>query len=162
MYQASSEGRIRSLDRIDCAGRRLKGIIMKQSFTRADYLIVGLSKNGEIKLYRVNRLVAITFIENPNNHPEVGHSDDNKQNNNIDNLYWTTRSENCTHNDLHIRTGEKIGKPVAAISNGSVLYFKSSLDAGRNGFNSSAIRNCLTGRSATHKGYRWEYVDQAT
>ncbi|WP_373232115.1 NUMOD4 domain-containing protein [Cohnella sp.] len=158
MYQVSDLGRVRSLNRIDCAGRRLKGTLMKLSKTRGDYLMVGLTKNGETKLFRINRLVAMMFIPNPNELPEVGHDDDDRQNNRVQNLYWTDRSENCTHNDRHKRVGEKIGKAIIGESSCSVIRFKSSLEAERNGFNSSAIRNCLTGRSRTHNGYTWSYA----
>ena len=49
-YQASTLGRIKSLDRKDTLGRSLKGRIMKQGETRGKYLTVGLSKNGLEKL----------------------------------------------------------------------------------------------------------------
>ena len=50
-YQASTLGRIKSLDRKDTLGRSLKGRIMKQGETRGKYLTVGLSKNGVRKTY---------------------------------------------------------------------------------------------------------------
>lgn len=155
IYQVSDLGRVKSLDRIDSAGRRLSGTILKQSRTRGNYLMVGLCKFGTGKLYRVNRLVAIAFIDNKNNLPHVGHIDDDKQNNKLENLYWTDAKENNTHNDKHIRVGEKVGRPVVGVNMEETIVFKSSLEAGRNGFNPSAIRNCISGRSATHKGYVW-------
>jgi len=158
LYQVSSLGRVKSLDRVDCAGRKLKGIILQQSYTRAGYRSIGLSKDGALCSYRVNRLVAIAFINNPNNYPQVGHKDDNKENNSVDNLYWTTQKENNTHNNKHIRVGEKIGKAIQGDCGSNSVTFKSSLDAGKHGFNSSAIRNCLTGRSHTHQGYSWNYI----
>lgn len=57
---------------------------------RSGYLQVHLDK----KTYRVNRIIAITFLENPNNLPCVGHKDNDRTNNRVDNLYWCTYKEN--------------------------------------------------------------------
>lgn len=54
-------------------------------------------KNGKKYYKRVHRLVATTFIDNPNNLPQVNHRDGNKLNNNIDNLEWCSNSENTQH-----------------------------------------------------------------
>lgn len=53
--------------------------------------------NNKRKYCLVHRLVAITFIPNPNNLPEVDHKDKNKINNNINNLCWCTRKDNLNH-----------------------------------------------------------------
>jgi len=61
------------------------------------YFRVGLTKNGkQIKFY-IHRLVAIAFIPNPENKPEVNHKDGDKTNNNYWNLEWSTISENSIH-----------------------------------------------------------------
>jgi hypothetical protein len=61
------------------------------------YWELGLHKNGKIKHYRVNRLVALTFIPNPENLPEVEHRDNNKLNNCYWNLFWSTQKDNMNH-----------------------------------------------------------------
>lgn len=59
------------------------------------YVYIGVTlKDGGHRSMRVHRLVARAFISNPNNHPIVGHKDNNKANNHVDNLYWTTVQEN--------------------------------------------------------------------
>lgn len=61
---------------------------------RNGYLYVTLIINGKHKSFRLHRLVAIYFIENPNKFPVVGHKDNNRANPDVSNLYWTTYKEN--------------------------------------------------------------------
>lgn len=59
------------------------------------YVYVGITMaNGRNKSTRVHRIVAKAFIDNPNNYDIVGHKDNNKANNSVSNLYWTTVQEN--------------------------------------------------------------------
>ncbi len=98
-YQVSNHGRVRSLDRVIIGGgvnpvKNLKGRIIKACPDLVGYLIVGLSKNGKVTIKSPARLVAIQFIPNPNNLPQVNHKDENKANNREDNLEWCT----CLYN----------------------------------------------------------------
>jgi len=61
------------------------------------YYYVCLSKNGKVRKFKVNRLVAQAFIPNPDNKPFVNHIDGDKLNNNVNNLEWCTQSENMLH-----------------------------------------------------------------
>ena len=79
--------RLMSLSRSCCSGRRKKKY----------YLRVGLSKDGITKTFGVHRLVALSFIENPERKPQVNHIDGNPLNNALDNLEWVTNSENQVH-----------------------------------------------------------------
>tara|TARA_R110000868_G_scaffold294_3_gene2413 strand:- start:1418 stop:1882 length:465 start_codon:yes stop_codon:yes gene_type:complete len=54
-----------------------------------------LCKNGKRKCCRLNRLLALSFINNPENLPEVDHIDRNRSNNDLSNLQWVTKLENC-------------------------------------------------------------------
>lgn len=63
------------------------------------YLLVGLYKNGARTNFQVHRLVALTYIPNPNNYPQVNHIDENKENNSIENLEWCTTQYNLTYGD---------------------------------------------------------------
>lgn len=67
---------------------------LKLKLTNAGYYSVVLSHNGTTKTFLVHRLVALEFIENPLNLPEVNHIDGNKLNNNVNNLEWVTAKEN--------------------------------------------------------------------
>ena len=97
-YEITREGHIRSIDRFIREGRTfIKGKVMTPHIDYKGYVRVHLSKNGKNKGERVHRLIAKTFIENPENLPEVNHIDSNKQNNSIENLEWVTTKQNSEH-----------------------------------------------------------------
>ena len=99
-YEISNLGNIRSIERtVDHNGRKVKrkGKMIKPNLNRNGYLTARLCKNGKSTAYLIHRLVAIHFIDNPNNKPVVNHKDFNRQNNNSENLEWTTQKENIEH-----------------------------------------------------------------
>lgn len=97
LYMVSSLGRVKSLDRIDGRGWNIKGKILKQTLDKKGYLNVGLSKNNNRTLYKVHRLVAETFIPNPDNKPEIDHISTLKTDNMVENLRWVTTKENSNN-----------------------------------------------------------------
>ena len=97
LYEVSSYGRVRSLDRYDNKNHFRKGLIMKQNNDGRGYMSVILCLNGKIKKYLVHRLVAQAFIPNPDNLPEVNHKDENPENNSVTNLEWCDHSYNINY-----------------------------------------------------------------
>jgi hypothetical protein len=89
-YQISNYGRIKSL-------KGLKERILKTYKNYNGYVKVGLHKNGKSVKFRVHRLVALYFLENPLNKRTVNHKDFNKENNNVNNLEFMTIQENLKH-----------------------------------------------------------------
>ena len=71
--------------------------VLKPGADKKGYLRVFLSVGSKKHTKKVHRLVAKTFIENPENLPQVNHKDCNKKNNNVLNLEWTTNLENMRH-----------------------------------------------------------------
>lgn len=67
---------------------------MKPIINEKGYYRVDLSKERKSKRFRIHRLIAKTFIPNPNNFPEVNHINGNKKDNCINNLEWCTRKHN--------------------------------------------------------------------
>lgn len=81
-------------------------IIMSTHYNRHGYEMVGFN----MRLHSIHRLVAKTFIPNPNKKRIVNHIDGNKQNNNVENLEWCTDSENVRHSYSLGLQIPKIGK----------------------------------------------------
>lgn len=111
-YQASDRGNVKSLNRIVSGSRCeeifIKGKILKQS-EMCGYLSVGLCRNGILKRFLVHRLIALSFIPNPENKRCVNHIDGNKKNNRVENLEWATHRENIGHSvKMGWHTGRKI------------------------------------------------------
>lgn len=99
-YEVSNLGRVKSVDRVVCCGngfKRINGRMRKLKTEKNGYTSISLSYNGKSKTYKVHRLVALAFIHNPENKPEVNHKDGNKSNNLASNLEWVTVSENTQH-----------------------------------------------------------------
>jgi len=102
LYQVSSLGRIKSLKNRQGNVQLLKIRIMKNG-----YCEVGLFKNKKYKYFLVHRLVAIAFVPNPNNYPEINHKDENPQNNCADNLEWCSRQYNINYGHRNEKVSEK-------------------------------------------------------
>ena len=107
-YEVSNLGRVKSVDRYACRsdGKKVfcRGRIMKLGKNRGNYTQLALCKDGVMKTHPVHRLVAKTFIPNPNNLPAINHIDGNKDNNSVSNLEWC----DTKHNNIHaFKTGLK-------------------------------------------------------
>lgn len=71
--------------------------LLKQYQDQNGYLYVTLSLNKKRKTFKVHKLMALTFLNNPENKSCVNHIDSNRKNNNIKNLEWVTHKENMQH-----------------------------------------------------------------
>jgi hypothetical protein len=91
-YEASNLGNVRNSK---------TGRILKPS-SKGGYLYIGLSSTTLIKHCSIHRLIAKTFIDNPENKPQVNHKDKNRGNNNVSNLEWSTASENNIHRSTNV------------------------------------------------------------
>ena len=96
-YQVSNLGRVYSFYKKDC---------LKPGKNTWGYLYVSLSKEGKAKPYTVHKLVALHFIPNPNNFPQINHRDENKSNNCVSNLEWCTRKYNMNYGTITQRVSE--------------------------------------------------------
>ena len=85
-YEISSHGRVRN---------NKTNKIMKQKVETKGYLIIGLSKDSKQKFHRVHRLVGFAFLDKKDEDKEIDHIDQNRSNNMLNNLRWSTGSLNC-------------------------------------------------------------------
>ena len=77
--------------------------ILKSHVDTSGYYIVKLSKNNMKKTFRLHRLIAIAFVDNPENKQCVDHINNNRIDNSIDNLRWATKQENSQNQKLSIK-----------------------------------------------------------
>lgn len=182
LYQVSSLGRVRSMDRVVADSRTghrtLKGKIMSLPNNQRGYQIVRLSKDGKKTTYFVHRLVAQTFIPNPEEKPQIDHIDTNPANNRIDNLRWATPKENHMNpltrkNKSDSMKGEnapwygKLGKDnpksksIYQISKDGNLIRKWEGMREAERYTEATLQKislCCQGKRRTSGGYRWIYA----
>lgn len=170
-YAVSNKGRIKSLSRDVYTKNRVihtQDKLMELTPNVGGYHYVTLSREGSYKKCLVHRLVAVAFIDNPNQYPHIDHIDTNVTNNCVENLRWVTPSLNM-QNEL---TKEHVSKGLRGKTNQSwnctpivqlqgdllIKQYPSIAEAERQGFGYSGIQKCLSKKQKTHKGYSWMYL----
>ena len=175
LYRISSLGRVYSLPRdfTDIMGRHIikKGHYMKVKINKqTGYPSLGLSKNGKYKSHCIHRLIAESFIPNPNNLPCVNHIDENRANSVLSNLEWVSYSANnsygraCTKRTDSLRkTLKESGKiqTVCQYTKQGVLIREFPYGASQvereYGYD---IKEALKKDNYTSHGYVWRYKSE--
>jgi len=163
--EGSSWGRVRTLDRMVPTsrgnGKRLvRGRILKQCYNRYGYLYVTFSTNGKKVSRRVHRIIALCFLLNPDNLPQVNHKNCDRTDNNVDNLEWCDGSYNRRYTEKY---GEALGHPMLAINltTSEVSWFHSQMEASRSlGVNDGSINMVIKGKRKTAGGYWFTKADE--
>jgi len=165
-YQVSSCGRVRSFDFVDSWGRKKRGKFLSPTLDRRGYPRIKFRwRNKKLELtIRIHRLVALHFIPNPNNLPQVDHIDGNKQNNNVENLEWVTNAENSKRAaKLKLRTYKESSEhvnfkgfiKVINPEGQQVDILSGNKDMESKGYDFRLVSACLMGKRHTHRGMKF-------
>lgn len=137
------------------------------------YLRITITDSGRVNNLKIHRLVAIEFVENPNNYNQVNHKDENKLNNFFDNLEWCT----CQYNNKYGTRAERIRKSIPRyygkdnwnskaiiqkdLDNNFIKKWDSMSDVERElGIDNSNISACCMGKTKKSGGFMWEYCNE--
>jgi len=162
-YEVSSMGRVRSLTRkIRChkdSYRTLNGRLLKLTESTGGYLRAELVYDRRVVFCLAHRLVAIAFIGNPMNLPQVDHIDTDRTNNNVSNLRWCTAIENAnfplTKENYKKNQQNQSYDIVQLTINGDFVAEHISMNQAMRdtGIYESDISRCLRGERSHSKGY---------
>ncbi len=174
-YQVSNLGRVKGLNYRNTG----KEGVLRAGKDNKGYLRVFLSKDGKGKPFRVHRLVAETFIPNPENKPQVNHKIDTKEGKTINLVFFNedgsinkekTTIEWCDseYNNNYGTRNERVSKTmINGKQSKKVLQFTldgefirewpSTNECGRNGFHQGNIVACCRGERKSADGYMWKY-----
>lgn len=170
-YEVSTEGKVRNAKTHHIYSQRLR---------KDGYLDLSLIIKGKRKKFLTHRIVAVCYLSNPQNLPEVNHKNKIKTDNRVENLEWVTRKQNMLHRNNDAKTQELMekngqqlanwvlknkAKPVAqyTLEHELVKIFPSLIKAEQEtGTNRKYIRACLKGERCSAGGYIWEKIEGST
>ena len=153
LYQVSSFGRVKSFQ-----GKEPK--IMSLSKDKYGYYKCCLHKDTKEYYFKVHRLVAQTFIPNPNKFSQVNHKDEYKTNNYVENLEWCTIDFNLEYGTGRKRSIEHRKKPIEMYDKENIIeaVFPSLREASEETkIDKSNISACCLGKVKTAGGFIWKY-----
>lgn len=172
-YAVSNLGRVLAYNEPYMCGNKIckrEPRLIKPRYTKGTpgYLRVVLSNGNKArKNYVVHRLVAMAFIPNPNNYPEIDHINRNSLDNRAENLRWCTHHMNMMNEETRkhsvaMRVGKKRPsqwRPVVRIKNGvATKIYKSIISTGEDGFSITTVGKVCKGKGKSCGGYQWMYL----
>ena len=146
---------------------------LKYQEDKDGYFYINSTGRGIKTTHRIHRLVAETFINNPENKPQVNHIDGNRKNNHVDNLEWCTQSENIQHSyNIGLKNGPTYWKGKKGklhpnskklgqydLNNNLIKTWDNAKEVNRKlGFNSNNISMVCREERKTAHGYKWRYL----
>ncbi|QGN59904.1 NUMOD4 domain-containing protein [Leuconostoc citreum] len=150
-YEVSTNGEVRN---------KKSGNTLKPREQANGYLLVSLYVNGKVTQKYVHRIVAETFIQNPENKEQVNHLNECKSDNRADNLGWTTAQENSNYGTRNDRVAVALSKPIIVLYRDDIYeeYPSATVAARELGVSRQSIVDVLKGRSKIHHDYVFKYA----
>lgn len=146
-YRISDKGRV-------CSRTKF----LRSDVVNGGYLRVRLYKDKRVFRVLVHRLVALAFIPNPDNLPQVNHKNEIKTDNRAENLEWCTAKYNVGYGTGRERAARSTAKQIAQYTTDGILVAKySSVKEARKKFGSH-VSSALSGRRKTAGGFIWRYI----
>lgn len=160
-YMASTDGVIVSTDY-----RHTKKVKPLSIAHQHGYAIVHLKHGTKFGNFKVHRIIAETFIPNPDNLPFINHKDENKLNNNVSNLEWCTSKYNANYGTRNERISKANSqknvwsKAVIKIdADGTKTFYPSQIAAAKaNGVHQGDVSNCCHKRQKAINGIKFEFA----
>ena len=178
LYEVSNDGNIRSIKR---------GELLKPKKSKVGYLRVTLSNCGKHKTFSIHRLVALAFLDNPQDKPTVNHKNEIKTDNRVENLEWATVLEQNTYGTRIVRAKKNTDyksrninyafvaqkhdyskqtmcnrKPTQVSKDGFIVgFFKTQKEASEfTGVSRGKISQCVSGQKDSCKGYSFCEIEE--
>lgn len=156
-YIIYSDGRVYS---------KCSSIFLKPKIDKAGYANVTFCDKGKRRYFKVHQLVARMFIPNPNNYDQINHLDENKLNNDVSNLEWSTPYLNSNYSSRNKRIGITLSKAIIMLDKKTrqpLKRFGGVADAerwlGKRDGHCNIIAAC-NGKRDNAYGFCWKYVEQ--
>lgn len=152
-YKASNLGRIKTLNFKKTGKEKIMSIQ-----TTGNYNHIILHKNGKKKNFSIQKLIALTFIPNPNNYNEINHKDENTRNNHVDNLEWCNHTYNINYGNRTKKAKEKLSTKINQYDmEGNFIKTWNCMNDAIRYYNNVHIYNVCKGQRKSASGYIWEY-----
>lgn len=138
---------------------------LKEDINNDGYLRFSLFKNGKHKRYLAHRLVAKSFVDNPNQYPEINHINENVKDNYVENLEWCTHKQNVNYGSrnkkvsMALKNNQNSAKRVQNIDT-LKIYDSLTKAEKETGIDLSQICLCCKNKAITAGGYHWRYVEK--
>lgn len=165
----SNTGKVKSLYFRNIHGKIKRERILKVNYDKMGYQIIGLSKNGKLKTRTIHRIVAETFIDNPNNYKVINHIDCNKENNNVNNLEWCTQKHNVRESFKNGLQKAPKGKESTSskkvkqydLKGNFIKEWDCTMDIQRKlKYANQNVSACCRGEKRSAYGFVWRYVNE--